>query len=119
MYRKLTVINFSHPLTPKVLKQVFEHENINALVIGLPAYTEIEQKVFPCQIDLEQPVEPQMLNIIRKAFPDPTLEQDIILAPPSLAIAAYLVARRFMGYPKAIWLKRDEITSEWVLGGIE
>ena len=119
MYRKLTVINFSHPLTEKVLEQVFQHENINALVIRLPAYTEIEQQVFPCQIDLEHPVEQQVFKILARAFTSAMPNPDMLIVPPSLAIAAYIVARKFYGYNKAIWLKRDAITSEWMLGGIE
>ena len=117
MYRKLIVINFSHPLSFEVLQQVFHHENNNAAVIGYGAFSEVEQKVIPCQLDLEKPIEQQVLSILQAALP---MTDDCVIVPPALAAGAFIVGR-YYGYQRIVWLKREEGSTPptFVLGGIE
>ena len=111
--RTLIIINFSHPLTQEVMNQILQSENESITY----KYTDIEQQLIPCHIDLDKPIQPQIESLALLVLQ--TTPENIII-PPALGVVAFLLARYF-GYAKIAWLKRDgdAMPPKWVLGGIE
>jgi len=88
--------------------------------LGDEAQAQIEARIgpfqeirIPCQLDLSQPLEPQIEALLEDA---PAADYII---PPSLAPAAYLVGQRLAKGTPLIWLRSQGTPPRWVLGGIE
>jgi hypothetical protein len=107
----IKIYNFSHPVTNIVIQQLEEH---------LRSKIEIVQ--IQCQLDMERDLYPQLFSLTR------TIESNAYIIPPGMGSAAAIVVKlisyhseqeNMLYMPRIIWLKRDEKTNQFILGGIE
>lgn len=120
-----TIFNFSHPLSEKTQQQITE------------AIGENEVHTIKVQLNLEQPIKPQIDNICQDAACQSLSKPDYIILP-GLATAAIYIDRFFSSpqddYPPdthfvpIIWLKQEKLNEmrgqhlrgiQFILGGIE
>ena len=77
------LVNFSHSLTIEALD-----------ILADMAGNEIEQETIPCQLDLDQPIVPQLDEIISRVGDKPI---DLIIPPALSPAAAYVISAMSSG----------------------
>ena len=104
------VLNYSHPLTEKARAMLRE------MIEG-----EVEERLVPCQLNMEQPLRPQLDALVEQAG------QFDLLIPPALSYAAaYVTARLSTSQsdawppvpPRMVILRRDGPLGGYVPGEI-
>lgn len=106
-----TLLNFAHPLGEKAKKQIEDEvgEGINEIII-------------PCQLDFSKGLSAQ-INDIETLAEKRLMEADFVIAP-AFAAGAYLLAAGRLApgpnnRPRLVWLKKEGVPPEFILGGIE
>jgi hypothetical protein len=78
----MIILNYSHPLGPVAKQQLTER-------IG-----PFDEVVVPCQIDMDQPIQPQLEALVDTGLDILVEDRDFLIIPPALSFAAAHVAAR-------------------------
>lgn len=106
-----TLLNFAHPLSEEIISDI-ETE------VG----EFIEEIRVPCQLDLNRDLRGQVADLEAGPHGVRLQEADMFIAPALSSAAAILTRDHLvagMPPPLVVWLKREGIPPEFVLGGIE
>ncbi len=107
-----TIVNFSHPLAARALAQV-----------EAAAGEAVEEILFPCQIDMERPVKPQLDALVEQVA---GVRIDYYVPPALSFAAAYVTAKLSYAIsdamrpepPAMIVLRREGTPPQFVLAEI-